>query len=208
MCNGPHAFIPAPNAVKVVMQYATNGGLAENVYNVVGAAPATFSDLDAIISVFEAWESGSASHSRSSSVSLTNIIATALDSDTAPQLVHPVTPPIVGSATGLALPDNVTYALKMTSSTRGRSGQGRSFWVGLTIAFTVGDQIDPTQRTVLLSKMGDLQHSALVAGFPLAIVSYCHDNAWRTSAVVSEVVDITGDAYLDNMRKRLAGRGA
>jgi hypothetical protein len=207
MCTGTHAYIPATNTAEARLNYLTPGGVAENVLNFRKSGGWSLSDLiDLANAVKDSWETNIAPVV-SNNISLDNIVATDLSSDSGPQTTLPAG--VSGGINSAVLPSNVTLAISFHTDFRGRSYRGRAFLVGLTEATVTGDTISSGSATAFREAwenfLADI--ATAVAGTVLVIVSRCSAGAWRTNAVVTDVTSITVDTTVDTMKSRLAGHG-
>jgi len=207
MCTGTHPYIPAENTAEVRLNYATLGGVAQNVINFRKGSAWTSSDLqDLANDVKDSWETN-ISTDVTEDISLDTIVATDLSSETGPQYTLPAG--IAGAIASPALPSNVTLAIKFSTDFRGRSYRGRLFYVGLAENQVVGDQVSEAFQT------GVQENFALFFGDILAgstgaehvIVSRCQDGSWLTDAVVTPVTAYTVDRTIDTQKRRLLGHG-
>jgi hypothetical protein len=207
MCIGTHPYIPVANTAEVRLFYATPGGVAENVLNFEKGSAWTAEELDALAAtVRDAWETN-ISTVTSNATSLSTVVATDLSSETGPQATNVAG--IAGALSSVAMPQNVTLAIKFSTALRGRSFRGRMFFVGLTDGQIEGDQLTVGSLATLLTKVGDFFHDIEgSSGTPShVVVSRCADGVWRTTGVTTPVTAYSADRTVDTMKKRLLGHG-
>lgn len=115
----------------------------------------------------------------------------------------------VGTATGTPLPNNVSFAFARKNGLRGRSGNGRIFWMGLS----VGGMAD--ENSVLtgfitggLSMLSTLDTAAEgLAGTPV-ILSFQNGGVASDEATIYEIANwVAVTNVVCSRRRRLPGRG-
>jgi len=209
MCTGTHPYIPAPNTVLLQLFYEQFGQRMENTlhyYKGGGWAPADLTDLaDAAIAH---WISD-LKPVTSNTVSFLGVKVTDLTTETSGTYETQPSTPQVGSLTGTAMPAGTTFAIKEQTAQRGRSAHGRVYHVGLVINQVSGNQLVATSADAIKDGW-----AALVFGIAVdvsaapVVVSYCHLNVWRTTAVNYFVLVLRyTDLDIDSQRRRLTGRG-
>lgn len=210
MCEGPHDFIPAANVVNVQVVYISASERVQNVFNVLSGGGTTAADMNRIGAKIEDWlrtdwDNGSSSLTTVSVISMTDA---GVDGGVGVERV-PATA-LTGSVGQPPLPANVTFAVKWNTGLTGRSHRGRTFHVGMTADMVLFNQINPSQRAMYLAMYTALLTKLHAGGTDdkLVVVSYCHDNVWRPSAEITEIISCSIDVNLDSMRRRLTGRGS
>lgn len=206
MCTGAHDYIPVPDTARVDMVYSGPGGLAENVYHVFSADPITPEVLELIGDTFSGWEENTAKGIRSVNARLTFVKVTDLSSETGAVFSGPQS--IEGTVNSQILPSNVTLSIKFNGNARGRSANGRHYWIGLTESEVLGDTVADTTVDDIINAYNTLQGTLVGNGLTLVNVSYCHDGAWRTQGLVTNVLSFSSDGIVDSQRRRLLGRGS
>lgn len=201
------AFIPAPNTARVRMVYESNGSTVMNVFHFLGDAPLIAADLSGLVDeVHTEWVAFIKAR-QVDTLTLRYIEATALDDAAAPQVTLVVNE--TGSGTGELVPNNVTLAIKFATGLTGRSNRGRMFFLGMGKAGISGDQVTDATVSANVSAVTSFFDGITTAlGLRHAIVSYCNNKAWRTTASVEPVLSyLVTDNNIDSQRRRLAGRG-
>lgn len=208
MCTGPHPYIPADRTAQVALIFQGPGGMAENIFNFIKSTEWSVADVTEIATHMIAWWKTNCIHITSLDYTLVKAIATDLGDANGPQAEIPVTSGGQGTETTEAFPSNVTVAIKLITPLRGRSFRGRNYFVGLPSDASTGDTLDPAYVTAIHDAWATLVGpDSVMPDTELAIVSRCADHAWRTTAVVTSVTDLSVDNTLDSQRRRLAGRG-
>lgn len=203
-------FVPASGVARVEMLYSLNGEIVQNVYHVADW-PGTISgtELQALIDVFQAWETNTARNNRSVECALTEIRATDLTSIGGVQVVEAMVPPIAGTATGDAMPGNVTYAVKLATTRGPRGTQGRTFWIGLAEQMTDGNLILQVTSTGIVNALETLRQT-LIASSTLGVLAVLHSMengipmSPREATPVNQIV--ARDLVLDSQKSRLPGK--
>lgn len=207
MCTGTHPFIPAPDVARVRMVYTSSGQENMNVFYFKGDTPFDAAALSTLADeVHTAW-TARFKPLQDGNVTLNYIEATALDSDSAPQVTALVG--TGGTLTGTSLPGSVTIAVKFATGNTGRSKRGRMYWIGLTESEIDQNVVTSTFASNLLTAVTGFFDDIITAtGYTHVIVSYCGDGAWRTTALITPVLSyLLTDNNIDNQRRRLQGRG-
>lgn len=202
---GPRPFIPAPLTAQVEMRYLQGGEPVENVYHVKGTSEWTATTLGALATAFENWEVAHAQSRRHSTTTLLSVKAIALVAADGAFIISSVD--IVGTATGIELPNNATIALKAETGLRGRSRRGRTYWIGLSTDMTDSlnrNQLVDAWRIALLDAMNQLTITAFPNGGQLVVASFAANNAWRSTALLTPITGYTlTDVTIDSQRRRL-----
>jgi len=115
----------------------------------------------------------------------------------------------VGSAGGTPLPNNVTIAIARKNGLRGRSGNGRIFWQGLTSGQLADEnRVSSGTQAALLENMAQLDNIVITHDAVPVILSFQHDGVVTTEATVFTLANwVFSDDVIDSRRRRLPGRG-
>jgi len=205
-----HPFIPVPGVFKVQLIYAKDGQKIENVFNVKSGAGLASADADRIFAVFVSWWNTNVRPTVASTVSLNLVVFDALDAAASLHKEYTSGWTPAGSSGNAALPNNCTKALKLATTTRGRSYRGRIYWPAMNSTLVVNSVLTSTYRDTLVTAANVLRTSLAAdsAADKLVVVSYKNNGVWRTTGVATEVTAITAATLnMDNMRRRLPGRG-
>jgi len=209
MCTGSHAFIPATNTLEVRLNFATAGGVAQNVLHFRKSGTPVEADLVQLAEDIYDWYDTWYQTYQSNTITLRSIVVTDLTVEDGMQIEYTTGLPATGAQTPAPFPDNVTVAIKHTTAFRGRSFRGRTYFVGLVNGSTVtADTLSTTWQGYLENIFDALLSTPFTTNDEeFVIVSYCGNGSWRTSATVTPVTNNSLDADLDSMRRRLKGRG-
>lgn len=144
----------------------------------------------------------------SDDLTLREVTATDMESETGPSVSFIVTPFPAGGIVGTSMPNNVAACVTFLTAGRGRSARGRNYLAGIT-----GDAA--TNNTMNSNFMGDvidayagLKNDLAALGFNHAVVSFQNDGVPRSAGLPQTVTGYRfADATLDSQRRRLPGRG-
>jgi hypothetical protein len=115
--------------------------------------------------------------------------------------------PSDGQKSEAPLPNSVTLAVHWGTGLIGRSTHGRTYFIGLC-----EDQVEGNDCAVapaIQSAYDALRttfDSALL-GLEFSIVSFVHARAWRLTPRITPITGVAVEPTIDNMRRRLPGRG-
>lgn len=205
-----HAFIPVPDCARVELIYQVNGITAENVFNVHKASPYSLADLQALRGLVNTWDGATWQGFRGTGCTLQRIRTKALDTASSPTEDFFLPTPRPGTLSFTLLPANVTYAIKLTTGSAGRSFRGRLYMVGLTTAqlATVSNQVLTSTSNGAVAALNTLLSNLAAGGHTLGVISYRTGGAYRSTGVFTAAIGWTAvDLNLDSMRRRLTGRG-
>lgn len=205
-------WIPAPGVIQLEAIYTYLGQTCENVYHFEisgGAGTPTISQMTAAAVSLEGWEHGAMLGLRSPSCTLKLVRARDISQQNGPVVEHDPTTAVTGTQTGIALPGNVTVAVKWSTGRGGRSFRGRTYHIGLTTNMVTGDQLSSSFFNSMISSYQALlnqqvEDNALTG----VVVSYSANKFWRSTAVSTPILAPSIDPNLDSQRRRLAGRGS
>lgn len=206
----PRPFIPVVNCASVELIFSWNGEVCENIFHVSKGSPFSAADLVALRSVVNTWDSGNYTAYRSPAAVLTRIRTKALDTASSPMEDYALPTPRAGTQIGTALPNNVSYCLKLSTGLAGRSYRGRWFLVGLTSTYYGADtnHVAAAVSANLVAMLTNLKTALTAGGYTLGVVSYRASHAWRAAGVFTAATGFVAvDLAIDSMRRRLAGRG-
>lgn len=202
-------FVPAEDVIQVQMVFSLFGQTVENVLNFKHGNAALIETATALCTALVDWWDTYIKPYVPADVSLQKLIATDASSATGYQITYTTGLPLVGTANGaVSAPSNVTLAVKFATGSRGRWYHGRAYHVGLVASEITGNILSSnrvaTLKTGYEALMG-LIVDALPA--PLVVVSKYLAGMPRVNAVVTDVLSIAIDQYIDSQKRRLTGRG-
>jgi hypothetical protein len=202
-------FIPAAACVKVQLRYA---GYGQTMYNVLwyrdtedAISIASMNDLADVLR--NRWEAGFAPLV-STDIALEEVIVTDWSSPTAASTS--LVDSVVGTLASPALPLNCTLTTTFKTISRGRSGRGRAYFVGLSEGQVTGNLVNS-------SVAEDIRTEWSVMGLPWTgegsswehvVVSFQSEGVPRTDGLVQPVINyVQADYKVDSQRRRLSGGG-
>lgn len=206
MCEGSRPFIPAPGTVRVQLIYTLFSQRIENVFHVLSGGGLLTADLDRIEGVFAAWWTATGRAQVPNNVSLVLIVLDALAVESGLHKEYSSGWTAAGSIGSPALAGQNTMAVKLATSFSGRSFRGRIFWPGLTVADQPAGLVSATRRDTIVAAVNTLRTNLSTGGDTLAVVSYCHGGAWRTTATVTAITGVSAKTTIaQQKRRRVAG---
>jgi hypothetical protein len=202
------AFISALNTAKVVLEQLFGSQTMANILYFANSAGWDEPGLTELAEAVRDWWIANMQPLINAGSALTAVTATDVESATGPTVTVPVSPAEEGALTGAALPTNCAIVVTFRAAGRGRSSRGRNYIGGLD-ADTLASNTDMNVPSLgnFTAAYEDLSDVELATGATHVVVSYYHEKAPRTTALVQPVQAVTGDTHLDSQRRRLAGRG-
>jgi hypothetical protein len=203
------AFVPAPNIMMVELRATNAGQKIENRFMFNQMGPVTPSGLQDIATLAWNWWQNSYAEFLPSTVALVESVATDLTTLNGPQFTYAPASGVIGGNLTSPLPNEVSLAVSLRSTARGRSARGR-FYV---LAIPSGEMADANSVESLYASglvsaaqtlINDSQDVA-----PLTIVSYRTNNAPRPGGPVYFPVSsaVVVDLVVDSMKRRKPGVG-
>lgn len=201
------AFIPIPRGVRVCMRYRKDGQMVCNVYHVrVANANPSLADLQAVGNVFAAWWNNTLQANMPNFVTLEAIEVRDASAQGQEGLDIPIGE--AGSISSTALPNNVTFVIKLLTGLAGRSFRGRSYWPGVSSQMlATQNTITTTFAAVVQDVFEELIGLLAAEAFELAIASLFNNGQPRAAGVLTPVIGASVNLTLDSQRRRLPERG-
>jgi hypothetical protein len=208
MCIGTHPFIPAPNTAQVAVRSVWDGQQVENVFWATKpGSPFAPGDLESIADVFSTWYLGDILPYRAANFIGVEVQVTDYTSEFGDRFTDPSIAGIPGGSSEEAMPNNVTWKINFPVAVRGQHAGG-VYHLGLVDTEVDGNYVSAGGASHILSSYASLFAALVAAGFQMAVVSFCHANAWRTLAEVFPSAEpVYRDLTIDSQRRRLPGRG-
>jgi hypothetical protein len=201
-------FIPAPDTVRVDIQYTLAGQQAQNtLWFRFRAGSPTVPDLTALgVGINDYWGLAVMPLLSHNLVMVGNV-ATDWTTETSPAVNTPTS--VTGGDTGADLPNNVAVCVTILTAGRGKSSRGRNYVPGIPDSGRTGvNGILDTFGTDLLSAYTGILGSAIDADWEWSVVSFMSGGVDRVTALVQPVIGAAlTDLVLDSQRRRLPGRG-
>lgn len=202
-------FIPVPNTAQLELVYLWQGQRCQNVLHYVKASPWDITQLTELCeaAVVE-WGAGLDIWA-SETLSLIEVVATDLSSQTGPVVNYAEGLPIPGSVESESLPNNCSMVITKRTQKRGRSYRGRIYVCGLTEGAVNGNQVNQANVTGLLAGWTAMLSLAITDDEAnMCVVSRYQEGQPLSQGIATLVTNLTTDGVIDSQRRRLPGRGA
>lgn len=201
-------FIPIANTAQVNTVALWDGQEVNNVFHVTQPTPYDLTSLAVLGALFQGWLENTVVGGLPATISYQKIILRALDTEDSPALEYTTGFPLTGlSVSKLAMPNNVTVAVKWSTGRAGRSYRGRTFHIGLTEDYVTDNQLSAGGVAYLNTVYGDLLDAFDSYPGDLVVASRYHNNAPRVSGITTPIVSYSINPVIDSQRRRLPGRG-
>lgn len=202
------AFIPTPNAIKLVLEFTLSGQIVVVTISLQKAAPVTTADLTSAANAGITWWNTYLKALSGPQLALSGATATDQTTETSPVVHVPVSPPTPGTNAAECLPANAAAVISWRTANRGRSGRGRMYVPGLTEGGNSnGINIAPTTQAAIATAAANLASFFAPALLTHVIISRFHNKLPRASGLSQPVVSNVVDDLWDSQRRRLGGRG-
>ena len=208
MLSGPRPFIPAINVVRVELRLTQDLQHIENVFNFHSNLKPDPTVVQGIADFVESWWSDTLKAYQSSQIAMNEVRATDQTEQNSFFAVANQFQGVTGGYEQPVLPANVSLAVHWGTGRLGRSYQGRTFHVGMPKDQTNNSTVSPIWAANLQTAYSTLLQGSQLNGYPLSVVSYSANGAWRTSALVTPITSVSIETTTDSQRRRLPGRGA
>ncbi len=203
------AFIPVPGATQLNVRYLYHGQQVQNTLYATGVPTTDSGALFSLAgSLYSAWETFVLPN-LVSALTLTEVNAVGLGSETDPSVTFTGDPPATGGVVGLGLPANAAFVIKFGTAQRGRSSRGRIYLVGLRADSVVDSVLDAGYADALRDSVRDAIFDAFTSqALTHVIVSRFSGGQPRAQGVTLPVISYPfTDLALDSQRRRLPTRG-
>jgi len=203
------ALSPAPNVAQVELMFNWQGEICQNVLHYYRAGDwdeATLFDLADSIAAQWATDFPAVT---SNTVTLYNIVATALYDNNGPQVVYDGILPTPGTRVSPSMPNNVSCVFTKRTAFRGRSYRGRIYFIGLTEDAIAANQVTAGVVNGITTGFTNLMTFTIDAvPATLSVLSRIQNGVQINPAQSILVTAITSDGVVDSQRRRLPGRGS
>lgn len=203
-------FVAAPNIVSVEVRALLDGQHIENRFTIDALTAVTPTIVADITNVVSNWAQATYFDQLPAQVQLSEVVGTDLTTDTGSQ--HSIAPEsaIFGTASGAAMPNEVSLAISLRSASRGRSARGRSFVLALSRDGVTGNNVSAGYGGALVAAFATLLDAITTEGWAWVVVSYRHDGALRPGGPVYFPITnvLITDNTVDSQRKRKPGVGS
>ncbi len=201
------AFQSVPNTAEVDMIYTLNGVTVQNVFYAEHPGGYSEANLQALANAVDLAWPATFQPDQNAEVSYVKTEVRGLENQN-DFVVESVVSAGVGTKVGVALPNNVTFAIKKTSGKTGRSARGRSYWIGVP-----KDELEASDENLIKSAYAaqivadiDFIRSTIdgEGTWEAVLVSRFTNGAARTTGETFPWIGTTNvDLRVDTMRSRL-----
>lgn len=200
-------FQPVANAAQALINYRQAGqALQSQLYFRTNESESTVV-LNDIAQMVADWLNNSWAPVASTSAEVVSIIVTDVSEEGGEQITFTPIGALTGDIVSPPMPTGTTITASWRTGLAGRSYRGRTYHVGLTEQQVVANSLDSGSRTALQGAYAQLIIDANVNQTPLVVASRVAGGAPRPVGVVTDVLTVVVDEYIDSQRRRLTGRG-
>jgi hypothetical protein len=173
-----------------------------NVFHVHTADVPTQADCDAVAASVADWMNGVYNNTFALNISTDRVVVTDVSAIDSWQAEVPVS--AAGTLAGVAVPSNVTLAVKKSTGRAGRANRGDWYsWPCTTAQLETLDSnlFLMSHRDAVVSALNQLRTQLTDAGYPMVVAS-------KASGLTRELLTfVATDRAVDSQRRRLRGRG-
>lgn len=202
------AFIPAPNTVRLCLQFVWASQTVEICMAFLKNAAVTDPDMAALTAAMEAWRQSDLRTVQSAEITANQWVATLLTTATSSVLITPITVNRIGTVAGISVSNNVTLATTFQTALRGRSYRGRAYTPGLPQSQVLDSLSFSSAFVANVTSAYAAIPAALPVGWTHVVASYQNNNVARSTAARTPVTAYRTETNIDSQRRRLFGRGA
>lgn len=202
------AFIPAPNTVRVCIQFEWTGQTVEICLAFLRNTSVDVGSMNDLLDGLEAWRIDSIIPHQSQDITSVQYQATNLTTSTSPSFTRSISASQAGLVAQDSVPNNVALVTTFQTALRGRSYRGRAYFPGLPVTVLADSvTVDPAEANDISAEYG-LIGANIPADWGHVVVSYQNNNVLRSTAARTPVIAYRTEQFLDSQRRRLANRGA
>lgn len=202
------AFIPTPNAIKLVLEFTLSGQVVVVTISLQKAAALTTADLTAAATAGKQWWKTYLKPLSGPQLALTGATAYDLTTASSPVVHVPESPPDPGTNAAECLPANAAAVISWRTANRGRSARGRMYVPGLTEGGNSnGINIAPTTQAAIAVAAANLASFFTPSLLNHVVISRFLNGVARAQGLSQAVTANIVDDLWDSQRRRLGGRG-
>jgi len=202
-------FVPFTDCAEVVIKGSLAAQSAFLTLGFTKAGGYSSTDLQDLADGVANWVTGDLLTFLVDDLSIAEVVATDLSSDSAPVAVSTVGLPASGAITGVPVPNNVALVVSFKTAARGRSFRGRNY----VPSCRADSMVNSTQFTTAYA--GDIQGAYEAMALTLGaignthvVLSRFHDNTPRVTGVATPVTAYLGRQAVGTQRRRVIGHGS
>lgn len=198
-------FIPVPNTAQVELVYNWQGEICQNVIHYEKSASWTAAQLLELCALVKTAYVAGLHFRMSNQLSLIEIKATDLSTQTGPSVTYTTGLPDVGAKVSASLPNNVAIVITKRTALRGRSFRGRIYHPGLTEGDVTGNIVASGELASIIGNWTSLLTGNLSGPIPydMVVVSRQNNGAILTTGVTTPITNLSSDGSVDSQRRRL-----
>jgi hypothetical protein len=203
-------FVPAPNIVMVEWRCLNALQRIENRIMVNMLTAPTAPEMSDLVDLAINWWDSAASVQMSSTVALTEVVATDMSTLNGIQISAAPGTPVTGVDNSGAKPNEVSFCVSLRTGNRGRSARGRLYWLAITNdQMQDANNMKSAKANDIIGACNVLREDIATAGWQWSIVSYRTNNAPRPGGPVYFPITtcIYTDLLVDSMKRRKPGVG-
>jgi len=204
------AFVAMPNIVQIEWRYTLFGQQCENRVYVDHFGAPTQADLDGYALRAWTWWVDTYAANVSSAVNLREVVTTDMGNQNGNVSHYAPSATVFGEDVSTPLPNEVSFAVTLTSNSRGRSARGRWFVAGVpTAAQQDANNLTVVKAGAFVSALQVFINAMEAIGKAVVIVSLRSNNAPRPGGPVYFPVIAAAftDTLLDSQKRRKPGIG-
>ena len=204
------AFVSSPGVVQVAFRYQWRSQQVENVVHAFVDTTIDGAKLEEIANAAVGWAQSSLMPLTSSDVTLTEVLVRDMSAQEGAQFLFTIAGGQPGGFVADAMPNNVSIAIRGSTSVGGRSGRGRWYFVGIPNTRVInGNEVRSDYLAQIVAALNDLKDVLEAVGAILGVLSTFHNKAPRAQGVLFAYTSFGAvDNTIDSQRRRLPGRGA
>jgi hypothetical protein len=202
-------FQPAPLVIKLEIQFLRNGQNIENVWHCFAPEGVTTAGLELVATTADEIVKANWLPEMPAGVVFTSTKTTDISVEGGAQFILPAGSGFSGGHSGAALPNEVSYAVRLRAATGGRHGAGRTFWPGLAVDQMATDNtLNAPDAAAILAAITALVDALAAVGHFVVVLSRFLNLLERLEAVPFGPVTPTAfDLTVDSQRRRKPGIG-
>lgn len=198
------AFIPAPECVKIALNFLVIVDTFSLVFHARTPAAVLPSDCAALAGIYKGWAIAHLMSLLSFQTSLEEVVATDLTSLTGSVFHDTVGLPFVGGNANPTMPVSNALCVTLNTALRGRSYRGRSYVAGMPSTAQSGPSHFTDPYTSSMQAAYEALPTAVTAGgYIAAILSERNAGAPRVSGVTTPIVGVRANVKIATQRRRL-----
>jgi len=203
-------FQPVAATAQVEMRQALFGQEIENVYHFRSDSPFSVADLTVLASDMITWWATNIAPLVVGSLTLTEVVCTALHASTGPQFVATVSPAEPGTVAQNGMPSNLCACISLRTALIGRAFRGRNFLAGLGEGQVTDNTISSTVLDGYIDAYGLLIDGTATPAFDYVLVTRQVDGVVQMPTALTNHITtaLFVTPFARTMRRRTAGVGS